>query len=366
METNMADANGRSVDDIKRETEATRARLTNTVDELRSTVTDTVADIKQHLSPAAVKAEVGSYVRNRGETIMQDITDAARRNPMQAVAIGVGVAYPLLKIVRSIPLPLAVIGAGYFLASSEKGRAFSERATDMMSDAAGQARDQIDSLREQATQTMSAARDSVGDSVSSLKESMPFGGNGASTTRSASDTLNASYDSVSSASRDTMRSAQRSFDSAQDQALHATRRAFDSAQDQARYATQRATETIRHNPFLVAGAGLLIGGLIASVIPKAQIEDDLMGDASTGLKERAQQAAAQGFEQVKDKAGEILSRVTDAAESEGLSTGGASDAMSDIQQRLQRVAERGKDAAFGRDDTNADKTHQAKEGNHNG
>jgi hypothetical protein len=54
MEEQMA-THDRSLNDIRRETEATRAQLTGTVNELRSSVTDTVADIKHNFSPAVVK-----------------------------------------------------------------------------------------------------------------------------------------------------------------------------------------------------------------------------------------------------------------------------------------------------------------------
>jgi ElaB/YqjD/DUF883 family membrane-anchored ribosome-binding protein len=338
----MADTSERSVDDIKRETEATRARLTTTVDELRSTVSETVADIKQHLSPTAVKAEVNNYVRTRGETMLHDLTEAARRNPMQAVAIGVGVAYPLLKIARAVPLPLVVIGAGYFLAGTERGRDMADQATGMMSNAADQAREQVGSLRQQATQSVDAAKDYVSDTLDSLKDASPF----KSTSSGTSDA--SMMDSLRSKASDAPRRAQDMFG---------------TAQGQAQYASRRANEAIRQNPFLIAGAGLLFGALIASAIPKLQIEDDLMGDASSGLKERAQEAASQGFDQAKNKASDMLSNIADTADKEGLSGAGLSDGVHDIEERLRRVAERGVDTALGRDNTGNTTTE---EGNRHG
>ena len=102
----MADADTRSLQQIKRETEQTRAGLTNTVEQLKTTVAETVSDIRHRISPDAIKAEVSDYIRSRGEQLMNDVTSAARRNPMQAVAVGASIAYPLLKIARAIPLPM--------------------------------------------------------------------------------------------------------------------------------------------------------------------------------------------------------------------------------------------------------------------
>src|SRR3954454_12491274 len=51
----MAQTDTRSLQLIKRETEQTRAGLTNTVEELRATIADTASDIRQRISPEAIK-----------------------------------------------------------------------------------------------------------------------------------------------------------------------------------------------------------------------------------------------------------------------------------------------------------------------
>ena len=101
----MSQTDTRSLQQIKRETEQTRAGLTNTVEQLRTSVADTAADIRQRVRPEAIKAEVSGYIKSRGEQLLNDVTSAARRNPMQAVAVGASVAYPLLRLARAIPLP---------------------------------------------------------------------------------------------------------------------------------------------------------------------------------------------------------------------------------------------------------------------
>ena len=130
----------RSLQQIKRETEQTRAGLTDTVEQLRTSVAETASDIRQRISPDAIKAEVSDYIKSRGEALMDDVTAAARRNPMQAVAVGASVAYPLLRMARAIPLPVLMVGAGLFFAGSKTGQAASQKAMDMASDLSDEVR----------------------------------------------------------------------------------------------------------------------------------------------------------------------------------------------------------------------------------
>jgi hypothetical protein len=118
----MAQGDTRSLQEIRRETERTRAGLTDTVDDLRSTISETATEIRDRLRPDAIKAEVTGYIRSRGEDLLHNITESARRNPMQAVAVGASVAYPLMRVARAIPLPILMIGASLFFAGSKTGR----------------------------------------------------------------------------------------------------------------------------------------------------------------------------------------------------------------------------------------------------
>ena len=74
----MPQTETRSLHQIKRETEQTRAGLTNTVEQLRASVADTAADIRQRVRPEAIKAEVSGYIKSRGEQLLNDAAEAAR------------------------------------------------------------------------------------------------------------------------------------------------------------------------------------------------------------------------------------------------------------------------------------------------
>ena len=46
-------------------TEQTRAGLTDTVEQLKTSVAETASDIRHRISPEAIKAEVSGYIKSR-------------------------------------------------------------------------------------------------------------------------------------------------------------------------------------------------------------------------------------------------------------------------------------------------------------
>jgi hypothetical protein len=75
-----------------------------------------------------------------------------------------------------------------------------------------------------------------------------------------------------------------------DAGLDAARAVRDTASDLVDRAGKTIFQTIAKNPLLVAGVGLLIGDLIANALPRSDIEDGLVGDASTAVKRPAHRA----------------------------------------------------------------------------
>jgi hypothetical protein len=382
----------RSLQQIKRETEQTRAGLTDTVEQLRSSVADTASDIRQRISPEAIKAEVSGYIKSRGEALMDDITAAARRNPMQALAIGTSVAYPLLRMARGIPLPVLMIGAGLFFAGSKTGQAASQKAMDMASDLSDEvqrrahdvrdqvgeqaaaaktyASDNLDRLREKvssSTERVSQAADQVNEAAAQAGATLASSADGlkdraaslgASVADQASDLKDRTFRTVGSAASslqdiasDATSSARRMAGSAADAGLNAAKTARDTASDLSGRAGKTFLETIEQNPLLVAGVGLLVGGLIASALPRSNIEDGLIGGASNSVKKRAQAAAAQGIDTAKDVAGDVYDKAVRQAESEGLTPDALGNAAQDLGQRVRRVAESAVTTAFEPQDT---------------
>jgi hypothetical protein len=380
----MAGTDTRSLHQIKRDTEATRADLTNTVEQLRNTVTDTATDIRDRLRPDAIKAEVSGYFKSRGEQFLNDVSESARRNPMQAVAVGASLAYPLLRVARAIPMPILMIGAGLFFAGSKTGRALTQKASDVAGDLADETSRRAHDLGDQLSRSASDAKNYASDALNRAQDTLADGTERFRRSAAAvtgitregvvsnvdglQDSVNAAGASLSDRIGDIKDRAGRLANSAADRVQEAASAAADTlgqvatdtsqagqgllttAQTRVSEAGERTSQTIREtieqNPLLVAGVGLFVGGLIASVLPKLDAEDHILGDASSAVKKGAHEAASRGFESAKSAAGEILTNVARQAEKEGLTPDGIAQGAQDVRQRLQRVADRAITTAF--------------------
>jgi hypothetical protein len=376
----MPQADTRSLQQIKRETEQTRASLTDTVEQLKTSVAETASDIRHRISPDAIKAEVSGYIRSRGEQLMNDVTSAARRNPMQAVAVGASIAYPLLRIARAIPVPVLMVGAGLFFAGSKPGRAASQKASDMAADLSVEVARRAHDLSDQVHETASTAKAYASEQFDRVSSAVA---DGSDRRRGVADAAGAAIASNSQKIKDSAASAGGTLadraSSLKDNGLRIAGSAAATVQDlasdaatgvrsaagtvadtgmdaartigsKASNASDRAGETIfqtiEQNPLLVAGVGLLIGGLIASALPRSEFEDDLIGDASTAAKRQVQDAASKGLDSARTAVGEIYDETARQAEAEGLTTDGLGKTAQDITQRVRRVAEAAVTSAF--------------------
>jgi hypothetical protein len=387
----MNQTSSSSLADLRRETEETRAGLTSTVEQLKSTVSETADDIRRRVSPEAIKEELSKYVRNRGERLLDDVTAAARRNPMQAVAVGASVAYPLLKLARAIPLPILMVGAGLFFAGTKTGQSATQKASDLasglsddvlrrgrnLSDQVGAsldtARSAVAGAADSARETVDAAVAGVRDSASGLAEKSDtmrpkaeaLADRIGDRTQEATDRVAGLVGEAAGAAKewisDTSASVRNAASSGKNAALDVAQGLRQRTVEVSDRAGKTVFQTIEQNPLLVAGIGLLIGGLIASALPRSGIEDDLVGEASSAAKKRAQEAASKGFDLAKGAAGEAFENVARTAGAEGLSTDALGDAAKDIGQRVKRVAEAAVTTAF-----DPDSAKSSAQGEHHG
>ena len=95
-----------SVEELRRQSERSRAELSTTLDQLSARITDTAEDLRHKVSPQHVKAEVSDFIGNTTRGWLDGLKRQAMNNPMQAVAAGSAIAVPLLRLARGFPLPL--------------------------------------------------------------------------------------------------------------------------------------------------------------------------------------------------------------------------------------------------------------------
>ena len=335
-----------SVQALRAEAEANRARLTGTVEDLRTQMADTATDLKERLSPSAIKAEVTDYVRDSRDQLWNKMERKARDNPLQAVAVGAAIAYPAFQLLRAMPAPLLLVGAGLLLS----------RTTGNQSAAIAQA---TDAVKDRAQGAMDAAGSAVADSADTarrkLRDAQDYAREGVDKVsrklHDAQDYAREGVDKVMDRAADTASSVKARVTDATDSVKTAVSETTDKLTSQAEQLARQARDTVvqardtvvttwDRNPLLVAGAGLAIGAVIAAAFPSTETEENLFGETSDALRRQAEKAGV-------DAARTAVAGVAAAAGQQGLSVDGLTKAGEGLTDKIRAVAERGVNAALG-------------------
>jgi ElaB/YqjD/DUF883 family membrane-anchored ribosome-binding protein len=374
----MARSDERSLSDLQEDAQRNRAEFVETVDQLRSKVADTVTDIRTRVSPDAIKAGASDYFRARAE----DLVDKARRNPLQAAAVGLGVGYPLFRIARSIPAPVLMVGAGLYLLGSSSARNASRKlgqnasrklgavenqlfeqvavgaeamrknvqdVQDLASDGVASAREAVSSSMENLKQQTSAAGATLTDGVDHLKGSATNFANSASVDdikQKAIDAFAATSDAVRGRAATTSSFVRDNVGGVTEFGTDAAQRMRDRAVETSQKATSIINETLQQNPLLVGGLGLAIGMLIASALPQSDIERGVLNDAGAQARKQANALASKGFDAAKGIAVGVLADVAEQTVREGMSATDLNATVEDLGRRVRKVAESATGAAF--------------------
>ncbi len=358
----MMTAHDPSVEELRRESERSRAALTSTVHELREKVADTADELKTRLSPSHIKEEVKDYVRDGSEQLFRSIEQKARENPIQAVAIGAGLAYPLFGLLRSIPLPIMLVGAGLLLArqAGGGGNGSVQRMAGKVSDAGVMGASRIGEAAQGAGAALSAGAESVAGKVRGtahdLRDSVAGMGQAAvSTAKGAAQDIR---DRVSGMADDVSGMAQAAASTVKDTAAKATETVSGAASALGNKAAELGTQSrnavedlVERNPLLVAGVGLAIGAAIAACLPRSEAENRMFGERSDALKDRAREAVSDGVDRAKDAAAGLAGDVAAAASAHGLDADGLSKAVESVTEGAKSVVDRGLKTALGEAET---------------
>jgi hypothetical protein len=282
------------------------------------------------------------------------------------------------------------VGAGLFLAGSKTGQAATQRASDMAADLSEEMVRRAHDFGDQVQDTASSAKNYASDQYDRISSAVA---GGSSQVKEAANATGATIGFNSEKIKDTAVSAGAALsdraNSLKDEGLRVVSSTASTVQDIASGATAAARsaasavadtgldaartigakaseasdragktifQTIEQNPLLVAGVGLLVGGLIASALPRSDFEEDLVGDTSSAAKRQVRTAASKGFETAKTAVSEIYDETSRQAEAEGLTPEGMGKAAQDISQRVRRVAEAAVTTAFAPNEEN----HQPK------
>ena len=228
-----------------------------------------------------------SDISERGSDFIRDLGDAARKNPLSAALIGMGV---LWLFTGSRPVERAeeiVRRTGGF---------------NRIPDAAGDA-------FEAARSTFRMGADSIGESVTSATDALRDRSANAidSAARFGRDYADTASEYVSSEMFDTVRS--------------------------------NLTELFRARPLALGAIGLAIGAGIAAALPPSEAEAAYLGETSDAVKAKAAEFAAEQTARATTIAEGVMGAVTEEARKEGLTVEGAKSAVGDISAKLGRVVD---------------------------
>ncbi|HEY0441921.1 MAG TPA: hypothetical protein VGD36_17790, partial [Xanthobacteraceae bacterium] len=313
------------------------------------------------------------YVRQTRGQLFETIERRARENPLQAVAIAAGLAYPALRILRSIPAPIFLIGAGIALAgpagrmmrrdhgADSQNRAWAPEGTQSggmfdqarakMDEATGAVRETTDALKYKARDAASAVQQTVGsaaqqaaEAASRARSTLSAGAESVTSTASqavagAADTARRLASTATSALTDTTSAVTDAVSSGYRSSLEASAHAAEQATQAARRAQTNIIDVMERHPLVVGGIGLAIGAIIAAALPATRAENRFLGDTADELKDRARGLASEGYENAKSTAGQLYEETIRKAQQQGLSPDGLREAAQGIGEKLKTVAD---------------------------
>jgi len=216
-------------------------------------------------------------VAERGSDFIKDLGDAARRNPISAALIGMGIVW--------------------LFAGGKSGAG----PADLLQ------RTGLDRLPQAAKDTFNTARDGVGSATSSAADTVRDAGNAGieTATRMGSEYAKLLPDSANVL--DNMRG--------------------------------NLTDLFKAQPLALGAIGLAIGAGIAAALPNTDLENSYLGETSETLKSKAAEIVGEQIEKVTTVASDVVEAAADGARKEGLTIDGAKAAMDDLSGKLGRVVD---------------------------
>jgi hypothetical protein len=228
-----------------------------------------------------------SDISERGTDFVRDLGDAARKNPLSAALIGMGV---LWLFTGSRPVERA-------------GEFFQRTGSNRIPDAAGKV---------------------LGTARSTLKSGADFGSGGVT---SATETL---WDGGAAAAR---------FGREHADAASEYARSIPESGAEMFAVRSNLTELFRARPLALGAIGLAIGAGIAAALPGSEVEAAYLGEASDTVKAKVADFATEQTARATTVAANVMEAVTEEARKQGLTVEGAKSAVGDISEKVGRVVD---------------------------
>jgi len=276
------------------------------IEETRSQMGETIDAIQEKLSfqniSEQVKEQVSETINSAIETAKDSVYGATIGNLGKAGKFMQNVGKEISKteagrFARKNPFPLVLIGLGVGLLAYEGFGKGSSRRSFRYSDQDNDPR--YRGNRESAT-------------ISTLK----------SATGKISDTANNAYESVSHTTGNAIESVKGAASTAYGTVTDSANKAYSTVSDYAGTAYEKAGEYshqaretydhyIEENPLAVGAVALAVGAAIGLAIPATRYESEVMGEYSSQLLDKAQDAAGGLVDRVKEVAAEAKTTLSE-------------------------------------------------------
>lgn len=302
-----------SLEQLERDAERNRAEFSETVDELRNRISGTADDLRRRVSPDGIKSEVKDYVGRTGQEMLQSLKRRASERPLEAIAVGTGLAYVGWKFLRNIPAPILLLGAGVALLRSNPGNGAPFAGSD-----------------NRLSENSGNALEKAGSAVSSSAAAIAAG-----VSDTVSDTAQAASRMASTATAAVSNAATSIYRGGVDAASYAANQATQAG----RASRENVLNAIDRHPMIIAGVGLAIGAVIAAALPTTAVENRLLGEKSDDLRNRASKMGSEGFEAAKAAGQRIYDRTLAQGGNQSPSGDPAQYAADSPATRVQSAAE---------------------------
>ena len=217
---------------------------------------------------------------------VKDLGDAARRNPVSAALIGMGVLW-------------------LFTGGKSAGRAGDLSRSTGLNRLPESAKDTLGNVGSGLSSGTGSVRDAASSSLETIREE------GAATLDHAAEFA---------------------------RQIPEPGAMFETARD-------NLTELFRAQPLALGAIGLAIGAGIAAALPSTDVENAYLGNVSETVRSRTAEIAGQQIDKAASLATDVIDAAAAEAREQGLTTDGARAAVKDITGRVGRVADAAKKSA---------------------
>lgn len=228
------------------------------IERTRGEMDRTLSAIEQRLTPGQLVDQGMDYLRHSGATeFAQNLGGAAKQNPLPVALAGIGIAW-LMALGRQ-PAQHQGYGAQWTSGSSASSGPGMRESMSSMKD---RANEKIGAMKDRASGTMQSASESYNSARQRLSGTMS----------SVADT---------------------------------TRQQYERARGSLDY-------LVNEQPLLLGAIGLAIGAALGAAAPRTRKEEEMMGEASRNLMEKAKETGSQQLEKAKEIGSQQLEKAKDA------------------------------------------------------